>query len=767
MNATPASSSRAAAGNPASAAAPGQAAGKVDPLSAAVAAAAIASPHAHVSSSVRLGEGLGVDDLTAMEWLLSDGQGGMAMGTASGVATRRYHAWLISALTPPVGRAVLVHSAIEAIEVTGEAGTETFEYSSFRFPGDVVHPRGISYLTEFEVGHTAVWHYRLPAASGPVLVRRELALVRPGAMVVRYEVKATGAMQSLRLSVRPMLAMRDFHQLTSARRGGGSSMTVSTAPGVVSVRGAGGPEASGLEIPTVQMDLRADRGGCVFSGPSQWWYDFEYVRDRDRGQDFREDLFSPGEFSTQCTVSPGQTHATAEWRAWTGDEPGPSLEESARVHHERIDRAARHATAGLRHPLDHRAVAALVSAADQFVVRRRPAGWRSDDAGMKESATVIAGYPWFSDWGRDSAISMPGLLLSTGRYAEARSLLQGFASLMRDGLIPNCFDNGTGHAEYNTVDASLWFIHAAARYVHVTRDQQAVDAFLGQACSQIIEAYQRGTSHGIRVDPSDGLVAAGDASTQLTWMDARRDGVVFTPRAGKAVEINALWYNALHSAADMFEASRPRTTRDLRQVAERVRTSFQATFFDAYRQMCFDLAPGSSAVQGAHGGVDPAYQVRPNQIFAVSVPHSPLNAEQQQAVVRSVRQSLLTPVGLRTLSAADRDFVPRYEGSLFHRDRAYHNGTVWPWLMGPFAEAVMRVGQFSDASREEARRLLQPLIDELSIPRPGRAIGQLSEVYDAEDSPDFPRRPDGCPAQAWSVAETLRVLIMATAASAN
>lgn len=714
------------------------------------------------SGSVAAGE------LERTEWLLTDGEGGLAMGTAAGIPSRRYHAWMIPALNPPVGRAVLLHSAVERVLLTWDGEPETasesavwLDLSSYRFGGEVVHPGGAGSLVEFEKSSSVAWTYRFAVMGrngkpgGDVIVRRELAITRPGAVAVRYRVLSAPIGARVRLEIRPLLAMRDFHELTSGRRGEASQMAVSTGPGVVTVRG---PDTGVMKIPPVHMAMGASSGACLFGGGVQWWYDFEYRRDLERGQDFREDLFSPGVFVAQ--TAPGED---VELRAWIGDDPGPSIEHAHEMERVRIGRGVRFALEGAEHGIDRietDAIHALIAAADQFVVRRRLPEWETPSSARTHSTSVIAGYPWFSDWGRDTMISLPGLLLATGRLPEAKAVLEGFAALSKRGLIPNCFDNETGHAEYNTVDASLWFIHAACRYAFASGDASVADGPIGAACMSIFEAYQQGTDYGIRVDPSDGLVAAGDASTQLTWMDARRDGVVFTPRAGKAVEINALWYSAIMGMCDLFERTRPRSARDLRQVAERVRLSFQARFFDAYRQMCFDLVPGSAGSQGGARN-DPAYQIRPNQIFAVSLPYSPLSAEQQQAVVRAVRQSLLTPMGLRTLASNDPDYQPRYEGSLFLRDRAYHNGTVWPWLIGPYAEALMRVGHFSDASRHEARSVLRPLIHELLTPHAGRAVCSISEVYDAEDSPQHPRRPDGCPAQAWSVAELLRVLLMA------
>jgi predicted glycogen debranching enzyme len=389
-------------------------------------------------------------------------------------------------------------------------------------------------------------------------------------------------------------------------------------------------------------------------------------------------------------------------------------------------------------------MALLVKAADQFVVRREGAG--------RKLTSIIAGYPWFSDWGRDTFISMRGLLLCTGRFAEALEVLQAFAGLQRRGLIPNCFDDGSGAAQYNTVDASLWYVHAACEYRRMTGDAAGF-ATVRQACLNVVEAYREGTDFGIRMD-SDGLITAGNERTQLTWMDAQRDGVVFTPRHGKAVEVNALWYSGLLELAAAIEAELPNRARELRQVAELAGRAFEPVFWNGERGCLFDV------VSPAGGGWRPNGQMRPNQIFALSQPFSALSPEKRSAALGCVRERLLTHAGLRTLEEIDPAYVGRYEGPLPQRDAAYHNGTVWPWLIGPYCEAVLRAGGFSEAAKREVRAAISPLLEEFMERRdwPG-PLRQIAEVYDGEPV-DGVRRPEGCMAQAWSVGEMLRILAM-------
>jgi predicted glycogen debranching enzyme len=360
-------------------------------------------------------------------------------------------------------------------------------------------------------------------------------------------------------------------------------------------------------------------------------------------------------------------------------------------------------------------------AANDFIVARK-----SPDG--QACSTVIAGYPWFADWGRDTMISLPGLLLCTKRFEEARQVLSVFAQYVSEGMIPNRFDDYTNEPSYNTVDASLWFIHAAFEYRRLSGDSDGFEKFLRPACQAIVRGYTQGTRWNIKVDPADGLVAQGDLHTQLTWMDAKTDNICFTPRQGKAVEINALWYHALRLLGD-----------DAR--AERVADSFRKAFWlNPFRGLA-DVVDGSRRDAS----------MRPNQIFAVSLGHSPLTRQQQQGVVESVRRELLTPFGLRTLAKDDPRYRGRYFGPQRQRDQAYHNGTVWPWLLGAFLEAYLKVNDRSDQAVAQARRWLQPLLDNMQ--RCG--VGQIAEIFEGDE----PHRAVGCFAQAWSVAEALRLAV--------
>ncbi|MBY0113468.1 MAG: amylo-alpha-1,6-glucosidase [Phycisphaerales bacterium] len=738
------------------------------------------------------------EQLLRREWFLTNGLGGFASGTVLGVPQRRYHNFLNGALRPPVGRVVGLSSVLETVVLKPGAASavakntpvseQRLEFSSFLFPGggegrageqasaaQVFAPGGYTHLERFEKDVTCRWFYRY----GPVEFSRELALVRhENVGVLRYRVNAER--HAARLELRPFTALRDFHELVKAsERSNDYSVLAGSGGCEIACRGS-----------RVQIAPGAASAPGSFVQDRQWWYNIRYARDAERGQDCLEDLFTPGVFMFE--LAPGRSHVIELVVSLDG-EPLRSLkaplkpvtrDEIAASESSRLDRLIATTTAGLGHHAfsedEKSVVAVLVQSADQFVVRREkpvvaarpvvpgsPAARAGSSNADGHDCTVIAGYPWFSDWGRDTMISLPGLLLTTGRLDEATKVMEAFASLTRRGLVPNCFDNGSGAAEYNTVDASLWYLHAAANLHQACvaagrEDPTAENSPVRRACLAIIEAYQSGTDFNIRADAKDGLIAAGEVGTQLTWMDAKRDGVVFTPRHGKPVEINALWYSGLLVTADLCEKDRPRTSRELRQIGERVAKSFREQFWNEEDRCLFDvLAPKS----GSFVAMD---EIRPNQIFACSLPYSALDERQQQSVVKVVSEHLLTNRGLRTLSPTEKGYAARFEGPLFERDRAYHNGTVWPWLLGPYAEAVLRTGKFSARSRALARDAIQPLLDMIAPDvRPGDplraggpAMGQIPEIYDADDSPTHPRRPDGCFAQAWSVAECLRVLAL-------
>ncbi len=667
------------------------------------------------------------------EWTLTNGVGGYAMGSVLGVPTRRYHGLLVAAARPPVERIVTLAAIHETVILPGDDGAERREHlTPFHFAGSTERAVWDPRLARFEHGRgSCEWTYRIDAGpGGPLEVRKRVRLLRGRqAVAVRYETRGA----SCRLELRPLVAMRGFHRLDEGADPG-ERFHVEHADEEVRIED--GP-----------VDLRLWAPGAEVSPGDERWRSIEHAWEIRRGLEAVEDLHAPAIVCAE--LAPG---GSVELLAAADDGPRPDADADESAQAERdtalversldlagVDRADAEAAAP---------IARLALAGDEFVVAR------------SSGVSVIAGYPWFADWGRDSMISLPGLLLVTGRLGEALDVLRTFAGALRRGLIPNRFDDYDAPAHYNTVDAPLWFVHAAHEYLAAGGDGRTFAGELLPACVEIVEAYRAGTDHGIGID-HDGLVFAGDAGTQLTWMDAQRDGVTFTPRHGKAVEINALWYNALRWLAGSLRGDDATRAGECAALADRVRDSFRAAFVTFEGGLIDHRTPGPL-------GWAPSGGVRPNQVFAASLPHSPLDAEQSRRVLDEVRRELLTPFGLRTLaragdpgsgSAADpgSPYRGRYEGSLFERDAAYHNGTAWPWLVGPYAEAVMRVGAFSGESRAEARRALAPLVRWLED---GWSPGQLPEIFDGEGDERAPQRPDGCPAQAWSIAEVLRVWVM-------
>ncbi|MDY7109402.1 MAG: amylo-alpha-1,6-glucosidase [Planctomycetota bacterium] len=636
------------------------------------------------------------------EWLLTDGLGGFAMGTALGANTRRYHGLLIAATNPPLGRIVALHSVIEQLVIAGE----TIDLSTQQFGEEgTLHPQGWRHLTEFTQGWSGpgslsgtecVWTYD----AGLLHVERRFRLLpRSAHLTYRF----AGLDSPALLRVRPLTPLRDFHALLS--------------------EGDGPCEIAEGD----QWSVALARGDCVLNltmphgtwrREPQWWRNFIYAEDRARGQDCLEDVWSPGVFELDLQPRDGGAHCL--FSAHASQAPGGAVLTGA----ERTTRL-----------LAESPMARLRWAAEQFIVRRSvsKAGYTS----------VIAGYPWFGDWGRDTMIALPGLLLCTEHFDEAKQALFMFARHLQRGLIPNVFDDYGHGAAYNTVDASLWFVHAVREYLRASRDEHENVAELIDACRAILLAYRNGTDFDIHLD-EDGLIAAGDEESQLTWMDAKRGGVVFTPRHGKPVEINALWHNALLSFSELTTDEREQ--EELRAAAKRTARAIRDRFWWEEKNCLHDV------LHRTDEGWTPDGTLRPNQIFAVSLPHSPLSRTRQRAVVRAIRDRLLTPFGLRTLDPADPDYRGRFEGDLMQRDAAYHNGTVWPWLIGPYCEAILRAGEFGDKAKNEVRQVLQPLIEEIDR----GCLNQIAEVYDGDE----PQRAAGCPAQAWSVAEVLRVMMM-------
>ncbi|MGA2230692.1 MAG: amylo-alpha-1,6-glucosidase [Tepidisphaeraceae bacterium] len=631
------------------------------------------------------------------EWLLTNGLGGFASSSVVGCNRRRYHGLLVAARKPPIGRVMLL-SRIGEILIFEDQPTRMLEASISQF-GERFHPRGEQYLKQFELDDIARWTYEV---EGIKLVKELQLPWMKNAALLRYTIEPPPG-KAVEFRLLPFVAMRDFHGL---RRGEGGI-------------GVARPSENSVAVDAGDIHLQMSVDGGAFHSQGDWWYGQTYAIEAERGLDFQEDLFNPGWFVLKV-----QKSATLVLQA-SIDDQRLDWDKELTLRHE-AHKASRAAAATEK--LSTLTLKRLARAADDFVVARKaPDG--------QDGSTIIAGYPWFADWGRDTMISLPGLLLTTGRYGQAKQVLGVFAQYVSEGMIPNVFDDYTGKPEYNTVDASLWFVHAAFEYARLSGDRETFDRVLRPACENIINGYRNGTRHHIKMDEADGLVAQGDQHTQLTWMDAKFGDTAFTPRQGKPVEINALWHHALVLMGE-------------EKLAKKVADNFRRAFWISPFRGLADTVEGSP--QGAEAGYPRRdATIRPNQIFAVSLPDSPLTADQQSAVVEVVRRELLTPMGLRTLARNEAGYKGRYHGGPWERDSAYHNGTVWPWLLGSFLEAYLRVNKRTTAAKEQAKRWLAPLIESMET----FCVGSIGEINEG----DPPHRSVGASAQAWSVAEALRL----------
>ena len=631
------------------------------------------------------------------EWLETNGLGGYAMSTVSGENTRRYHGLLVAAVKPPVGRAVL----LSKLEETLLAGGRRIDLSTNRFPG-TTHPDGFRLLKDFRLEPFPTWIFE----ADDVVLERTLFMVHAeNTTVVSYRLLSDSP--GVQLEVRPLVAFRDFHALT--HENADFDRTVAIEDGRARIA-----PCQGLPELFFAHDGTATQAG-------DWYRSFEYEEERARGFDFREDLWHPVTLSYSFEEIPGGAAARREATVITSTSPRSASD----IHLLRKKELSRRENLAARSGGDP-VVRALTRAADQFLVARG------------DLTTVIAGYPWFADWGRDTMIALPGLTLATGRPDLARAILLAFSEHVDHGMLPNRFPESGEEPEYNAVDATLWYVEAVRRYVEETGDLAVVGDRLFGVLADIVAWHERGTRYGIRVS-ADGLVEWHAAGEALTWMDARVEGRPVTPREGKPVEIQALWFNALRTMSDFARRmGKEDSSNDYRARAEACRTSFLSVF------------PDEGEGRGLVDFVDGALRdrsIRPNQILAVSLYHSMLPLALARRVLAVVEEHLLTPYGLRTLSPEDPAYRGRYEGGPGERDAAYHQGTVWPWLLGAYAAAFRRVSGEGPEIAAAIDRLLAPIGDFLL----GDGLGQIPEIFDG----DAPHHPRGCVAQAWSVAELL------------
>jgi predicted glycogen debranching enzyme len=642
------------------------------------------------------------------EWLVTNGLGGYASATISGEITRRYHGFLIAALPPPLGRMVVLND---------------FDVEIERADGVIANLRERGRFVDFtlQMGLPS-WRHEI---DGMVI---EKSVVMPsGHNIVHVTFRLLGGGRQARLRLRPFINFHAIEAPVGEVLASGYALTA---------RGQRYEITAGPDLPTLRLAIEGG-DGATFTADGGLRRECFFEIEAQRGYDSRGWLWSPGYFVGVVRNDQPLTFVagTEPWHTLSALTPDDALVFEGERRRRLVDLAGASAQSEFG--------AELVLAADTFVIT--PVGRVADIARARaegdEVGTVIAGYHWFTDWGRDTMIALEGLTLSTGRAVQARWILRTFAHYVRDGLIPNMFPEGRSQGLYHTADATLWFFHALHRYVEHSSDRTTLELIL-PILKDIIRHHLEGTRFGIRVDPADGLLIQGEEGSQLTWMDAKVGDWVVTPRRGKAVEINALWYNALRLMADwLYELHDPGAV-ELTAHADKARISFNRRFWCETDGYLYDVVDGDN-------GDDPSF--RPNQIFAIALDHPILDRARWDSVVAAVRERLLTPLGLRSLAPGEPEYRTRYFGDLRARDAAYHQGTVWAWLIGPFIDAWLKV---HPDEREAARHFLDGF--ELHLAEAG--IGSISEVFDAE----LPFTARGCIAQAWSVAEVLRSLVKTT-----
>ncbi len=604
------------------------------------------------------------------EWLLTNGIGGFSMGTVSGANTRRYHGLLVAATSPPETRMVLLASMEISIQGQGNPiGLSCNQYSG------AVHPEGYQFIDSFEVGDEAIWNFK---ASGMQLQKRLRLHPEENTCTITYTNTGTTGYE---LTLRPLVSHKFYHS---------NFRVQDDYPHLIRTNG------STTLIEHDGIPLYLHHKGAKVQPAVGWYYRFEHLRETDRGLDPRDDLFCPCELTDH--LLPGESltvvaSTSPKAKAWSGPRDESDLFRSS-------------------------VTEALKDAAKHFFVT------------SPTRTGIIAGYPWFTDWGRDTMISIPGLCLCTDRVEVARKIITDYASQMKQGLIPNRFVERGQQPEYNTVDATLWFAHA----IHQTLEAEWNDEFAQSAfrsLEEVVKWHHQGTLYGIKVDPEDGLLRQGEVGVQLTWMDAKVGDWVVTPRHGKPVEINGLWVNALRVTEWLAEKlGKPSAT--YRGAAELAEKNFEPKFWKESLGYFIDTVDPDDA------------SLRPNQVIAMSLPFGPAKGERARRALGVVSRDLLTPMGLRTLSPDDAAYHGRFRGPVVELDAAYHQGTVWPWLMGPYITALLKLEGDVKHARQILRQAREMLVEQ--------GLGGLAEVYDG----DNPRSPAGCPWQAWSVAEWLR-----------
>jgi len=632
------------------------------------------------------------------EWLETNGIGGFSSSTISGLNTRRYHGLLIAATKPPVGRFLLLSKLEEVLLIDGRR----YELSSNQYPG-VIHPQGFNYQTGFRLDPFPRFTYEIEG----VRLHKSVFMVHgENTTVVQYELEQSFAVNNkdIKLEVRPLIAFRDYHSTT--HENGALNARIETHGGLTTFQPYNDLPALHLAHDPADID------------PNGFWYrNFQYAFEQERGLDFTEDLFSPCALTFDLNA-PRKISIIA------------STEEKNAMDADRYRQAEIKRRSTIQKDADatNKLVSHLKTAADQFIVAR------------DQGETVIAGYHWFADWGRDTMIALPGLTLVNGRWDIAKNILAEFSKHVDQGMLPNRFPDAGEAPEYNTVDATLWFFEAVRSFVQYTGDYEFVRTSLYSVLKEIIDWHVKGTRYGIHVD-EDGLLFAGQPGVQLTWMDAKVGDWIVTPRHGKPVEIQALWYNALRVMENLASGfNEPNAKQEYGAMADKARASFNQLFWNEQAGCLYDVINGE--IRDA--------SIRPNQVIAISLTNTMVPKERAVSILGVVERELLTPRGLRTLAPSDPNYMGRYEGGPTTRDGAYHQGTVWPWLMGPYISACIKT-----LGRKAGRRLAAKWLDNFRQHLHEACLGQVSEIFDG----DAPHTPRGCVAQAWSVGELLRAMV--------
>ena len=633
-----------------------------------------------------------LDVALTREWLETNGIGGFSSSTISGLNTRRYHGLLTAATKPPVGRFVLLSKLEETLVIDGRR----YELSANQYPG-VIHPQSFKYQTAFHLDPFPGFTYEI---DGVRLNKTVFMAHGENTTIVQYEVDRIDGITNhdIKLEVRPLIAFRDYHSTT--HENSVLNAQIETDSGLTTFHPYS--DLPALHLAHDPADI--DANGC-------WYRNFQYAVEQERGLDFVEDLFNP------CAL-------TFEMNSRTRINiiASTTKHDAATAHDYRKAEIERRST----NKTD--LVTLLTAAADQFIVSR------------ESGETVIAGYHWFADWGRDTMIALPGLTLVNGRWDIAKHILTEFSKHVDQGMLPNRFPDVGEAPEYNTVDATLWFFEAVRSFLQHSGNYEFVRTSLYSVLKDIIDWHVRGTRYRIHVD-EDGLIFAGEPGVQLTWMDAKVGDRVITPRHGKPVEIQALWYNALRVMEDLAgRFNEPGAKQKYGAMANKTRASFNALFWNEQAGCLYDVINGESRDAS----------IRPNQVIAISLTNTMIPQDRAASVLRVIERELLTLRGLRTLSPSDSNYIGRYEGGPVSRDGAYHQGTVWPWLIGPYITAYAKTFG-KNAGRSFATTWLESFEQHLHE----AGLGQISEVFDG----DAPHAPRGCIAQAWSVAELLRAIV--------